>query len=288
MAKAGWATLKRTKTLAEPLSGRPVAFDATCVTSASGRYVTILDALPATSESERDDRDALRVRVYFHDGRSWTKLFEHCPKKVGYRFGDVRAVRPCVSDAGSVAFAVGSDIHVLSPSGMQHQFAAPFAWPFFDPIDPGRLRLVVRRAAGEVIETYDVTSASLVDTVSVGSSGGMEPQVDRETGDVLLFDGWYARAGGFVAIDRSAPGNVVCLGGDVLILGAEVNAVNSTRRFARDGSERPVAASFAAFRRQDVWRARAPMLASADGAWAVVQWNGALTLFDASTLEKRR
>lgn len=285
MAKAEWPRLTRTETLAEPLSGRPVAFDATCVPSPRGRFLAVLDAVPAAGEADRDDRDALRVRVFSCDGGSFARVLEDCPKRAGYRHGDVTASRACVSDDGTVAFALGADVHVLSPSGVRRTIAAPGAWPFFDPLEPSRLRLVVRREGGEVIETHDVASGGRVDELRIGESGNMKPVVDPATGDVLLFDGWYLRSGGFVAVDRSEPGQVVCAGDETLVLLDDVEAPEASRRSRRSGEPLPVPAAFAAWRSEDRYRARAPMLAALDGSSAIVHWSGKHTLFDAKTLE---
>jgi hypothetical protein len=202
MAKSSWVRLSRVADLARPLSGRPVAVGATFAVAPRGRHVAILDALPPADEGERDDKDALRVRVFSHDGQAFTQVLKHTPARVGYRFGDARVGRAAVSDAGVVAFAVGGVIHVVRPGGGASQIDAPSAWPFFDPLAPERLRLLVRRDGGEVIETHDSTTNTLVDTLRIGNSGNLPPQVDPATGDVLLFDGWYAREGGaFVPIE---------------------------------------------------------------------------------------
>ena len=281
MAKSSWVRLSRVSDLARPLSGRPVAVGATFVVAPRGRHVAILDALPPADEGERDDKDALRVRVFSHDGQAFTQVLEHKPARVGYRFGDARVGRAAVSDAGVVAFEVGDATHVVRPGGGTSQIDAPSAWPFFDPIAPERLRLVVRRGGGEVIETHDTTTNTIVDTLRIGNSGGFPPQVDPVTGDVLLFDGWYAREGGaFVPIAFGHDGNVLRVGRGTLHLGQDLEQASATLGRGRDGAEIPVAEAFRAWRRVGP-RARAMMLGSVDGRWILGRSAGVSTLFDA-------
>ena len=287
MAKStSWARLPRISDVARPLSGRPVAVNETVVVAPRGRHVAVFDALPPANENERDDKDTLRVRVFSHDGRTFTEVLDHAPARTGYRFGDARLGRAAVSDAGVVAFAVGDTIHVVRPGGGTSTIEAPSAWPFFDPITPERLRLVVRRDGGEVIETYDTNTNTIIDTLRIGNSGNLPPQVDPETGDVLLYDGWYAREGGaFVPNKNELDGIVLRVGRNTLHLGREVEQAGATQRRGRDGTELPVAEAFQSWRRADVWRARAPMLASSDGRWILGRWSNQNTLFDAERLE---
>ncbi|MDC3961418.1 hypothetical protein [Polyangium jinanense] len=252
-----------------------------------GQYVAVFDALPPDGENERDDKDALRVRVFSHDGRTFTEVLDHTPARIGYRFGDARLGKAAVSDAGVVAFAVGSTIHVVRPGGSASKIEAPGAWFFFDPITPERLRLIVYRDGGEVIETHDTSTNTLVDTLRIGNSGGLPPQVDPATGDVLLYDGWYAREGGaFTPIDGGqSPGHVLRVGRGTLHLGHDVEQPGATQRRGRDGTEIPVPEAFQVWRRADAWRARNPMLASVDGRFILGRYVGKNTLFDAERLE---
>ncbi|MDI1431425.1 SMP-30/gluconolactonase/LRE family protein [Polyangium sorediatum] len=287
MAKSkSWPHLSRASDLALPLSGRPAAVDATIVVAPRGLYVAVFDALPPADENERDDKDALRVRVFSHDGRTFTEVLVHTPARTGYRFGDARLGKAAVSDAGVVAFAVGDRIHVVRPDGAASQIEAPGAWPFFDPLAPERLRLVVYRDGGEMITTHDTNTNTLVDTLRIGNSGNLPPQADPATGDVLLYDGWYAREGGAFVPSRGSggPGHVLRVGQGTLYLGQDVEQPDATQRRGRDGAELPVPEVFQAWRRADVWRARNPMLASVDGRWVLGRYTGKNTLFDAEHL----
>ncbi|MDI1446319.1 hypothetical protein [Polyangium sp. 6x1] len=251
-----------------------------------GSYVAVFDAELPADENERDDKDALRVRVFSHDGRAFTEVLEHIPARTGYRFGDARLGKAAVSDAGVVAFAVGSTIHVVRPGGAATKIEAPDAWPFFDPLAPERLRLVVRRDGGEVIETHDTNTNTVTDTLRIGNSGNLPPQVDPATGDVLLYDGWYARDGGaFVPLNTGGmPGQVLRVGNHALFLGREPEQAGGTQRHGRDGAALPVPDAFEAWRRADVWRARNPMLASVDGRFLLGRHTGTNTLFDTTSL----
>lgn len=285
MARSKWNHLELLSILQPALSGRPEAIGARFEIAPRGRHVAVFDALPPAAEDERDDKDALRVRVFRHDGTAFTQLLEHTPSRVGYRFGDRQLGRAAVSDVGAVAFAVGSTVHVVRPDGKTLAFDAADAWPFFDPIAPARLRLLRHGDDGEVIETYDTDTKAMIESLPVGTGGGFPPQVDPETGDVLLFDGWYARQGGaHVAIEDDEPGNVLRVGHGTLHLPDDVERVDASRRDAA-GVRHAVAGAFQAWRREDVWRARAPMLASTDGRWVFARWNAENTLFDAARLE---
>lgn len=288
MAKTTWPTLERTKTLAAPMAGRPVAFGARFAVSAAGTHVAVLDALPPVDENERDDRDLLRMRVFAHDGAGFTLLLEERPKKVGFAHGELRVDRFAVSNTGALAYGLRDDVIVLSPSGERRQISAPGATPFFDPIAPERVRLAVERDGRHGIETYDAKSGAFLGTMPTGSTGGYVPLVDTRNGDVLLADGWFAREdAAFVGIERNQPGQVVVLGSDVLVLEDDVEAPTAVRRYARDGSAMPVCESFVAWRRADPYRARAPMIVSADGKCLLARHGGKVTVFDANTLEKR-
>lgn len=285
MAKSSWVRLSRAADLARPLSGRPVAVGANVVIAPHGRHVAVFDALPPADENERDDKDALRIRVFSHDGQAFTQLLEHAPARTGYRFGDARVGRAAVSDAGVVAFAVGDVVHVVRPGGGASQIQAPGAWPFFDPIAPERLRLVIYRDGGDVIETHDTATGAIVDTLRIGSGGGYEPQVDLETGDVLFSDRWFARDGGAVVpLAPGSSGTVVRAGHGTLHLDREVEQDAATQRRGRDGAELPVPESLRAWRREGS-RRHALMLGSVDGRWILGRSAGEHTLFDAERLE---
>lgn len=290
MAKAKWPLLRRSSDLAPPLSGRPEAVAAEVIASPRGRAVAVFDALPPKDET--DAKALLRVRAYAPEGSGFALLLEHRPARASFESLDASAGRIAVSDDGTVAFTFDEAIHVVRPGGVQHRIDAPGAFVFFDPIAPERVRVVVRRASSadgsttEFIETYDSVTNTQLDAHPVGSSGGFAPQVDPETGDVLLFDGWYARAdGAFVGVAHEHEGRVLRAGSTSLHLGHEVDDDATTLRRARDGSSLPVGRAFLDFRRADVWRARAPMLASTDGRWLLSCWNGNSVLFDAERLE---
>ncbi len=290
MAKAKWPLLRKVSDVCLPLSGRPEAVAARFAVSPRGRCVAVFDALPPKDET--DSKASLRVRVYSHEGDAFSLVLEQAPARTSLDDLDASRGRTAVSDTGVVAWVLGDSVHVALPDGSKRQLDAPGAFAFFDPIAPERLRLALRRRSGDdgassdVIETYDTTSGTLLGTHPVGTLGGFAPQVDPKSGDVLLFDGWYAREdGAFTAIEQDQVGRVLQVGNTSLHLGDDVEDDAATFRRGRDGRPLPVSSSFLEFRRADVWRARAPMLASVDGRWLLSAHGGRVHLFDAERLE---
>lgn len=288
MAKGKWIRLAQTATFSvAPLGGRPTAAsNATFSLSPRGTFIAVLDGVPPAHENERDDEDALRVRVFSHDRSRFSEVLVFTPKGVGFRHGQPRVGRVAVSDRGTLAVVIGSQVHVVPPGGKTTAIEAPGATPFFDPIAPERLRLVVHRS-GEVIETYDTATCALVDSQQLegAGAGGFPPDVDPETGDVLLFSGWYAREGGTVVArgpEAEQPGELLRVGGTSLFLGKDAAATDAVVRRARDGADLPIPESF------KVWRAAQPhqqVRASVDGRWLFSTYLDNLTLLAADSLE---
>ena len=246
----------------------------------------MVEAVPPAHENERDDEDALRVRVFAHDRSAFTEVVGYAPKGIGYRHGTLRVGRVAVSDRGAVAIAIGEKIHLVQPGAKATEIEAPHASPFFDPVAPERLRLIVHRGR-EVIETYDTTTNTLVGSrpLEGAGAGGVPPDVEPESGDVLLYSGWYARDGGAVVgrgAEAEQPGAQVRLGRTSLFLG-DAAAADGTVLRARDGAKRPVSEGFAAWRRAHPYQ---DFRASVDGRWLFGTYIEALVLSAADRLEE--